>query len=87
MNILISYFLLTNLIGFVMCAMDKRYAVKKKWRIPEKKLFIIGILGGALGVYISMIIFRHKTKHWYFVLGMPLIVVVQIIVFVLINYK
>ena len=59
---------------------DKRKAIKKKYRIPEKTLFGIAIIGGSLGSYIGMRIFRHKTRHWYFAYGIPLIYAIQIIV-------
>lgn len=59
---------------------DKYKAIKDEWRIPEKTLFIIAILGGALGSWVGMYSFRHKTKHWYFVIGMPLILIIWIFV-------
>lgn len=57
---------------------DKRKAIKKVWRIPESTLFIVALIGGSIGSIIGMNFFRHKTKHWYFVLGMPLILIAQI---------
>lgn len=47
------------------------------WRIPEKVLFGVSLLGGSAGTWAGMYLFRHKTKHWYFVVGMPLILVCQ----------
>lgn len=47
------------------------------WRIPEKMLFGVSLLGGSAGTWAGMYLFRHKTKHWYFVIGMPLILVCQ----------
>jgi uncharacterized membrane protein YsdA (DUF1294 family) len=57
---------------------DKRKAIKGKWRIPEKTLFLISILGGSIGSLIGMKLFRHKTKHWYFVVFMPAILILHI---------
>ena len=59
-------------------AIDKSKAVKGKWRIPESTLFILSILGGAIGGFAAMYLFHHKTKHWYFVVGMPLILAAQL---------
>lgn len=56
---------------------DKSRAKKHKWRIPEKTLFIFVLLGGGIGGTIGMYIFRHKTKHWYFVIGFPLITIIE----------
>jgi len=60
---------------------DKQKAKKGLWRIPEKTLFLISILGGSLGGILGMYIFRHKTKHWKFVIGMPLILILQVTCF------
>lgn len=80
MNIIYVYIIIINLIGFIIMAVDKRAAIKRKWRISEKQLFFIGIIGGALGIYISMYTFRHKTKHWYFKIGMPIIIALQLLI-------
>lgn len=72
------YLLIINLAGFLFMMIDKQKAKKDKWRIPERTLFLFAILGGSIGSILGMRIFRHKTKHWYFVVGMPLILVLQI---------
>ena len=72
------YYIVINLIGLAVMGIDKRKAIKNAYRIPESTLFCIALLGGALGTTLGMRIFRHKTKHWYFVLGMPLIFFVQL---------
>lgn len=58
--------------------MDKQKAIHNEWRIPEKTLFLIALIGGSLGTTLGMNTFRHKTKHWYFKYGMPLILLVQV---------
>ena len=78
-GILAIYFIVINLTGFAMMGIDKRKAVKKLWRIPESTLFVIAIIGGSIGSIIGMRIFHHKTRHWYFVVGMPLILILQIL--------
>ena len=83
-NIVVElYLLLINLAGFAMMGIDKNRAKRGAWRIPEKTLFTCALLGGSLGTTLGMSTFRHKTRHWYFKYGMPLILVVQV---VLINY-
>ena len=78
MKYLLIYLLLINLIGFFAMFLDKQKAKKGKWRIPEKTLFLFAFLGGSLGTTLGMNTFRHKTKHWYFKFGMPLILILQI---------
>ena len=75
---LILYFVALNLLDFALMGIDKWKAKKRAWRIPEATLFIIAIIGGALGETIGMHVFHHKTRHWYFLYGMPLIFVLQI---------
>ena len=73
------YLVVVNLIAFAMMGMDKRRAKREgARRIPEKTLFLSAILGGSIGAIAGMQVFRHKTKHWYFVWGMPLILALQV---------
>jgi uncharacterized membrane protein YsdA (DUF1294 family) len=58
---------------------DKYKAKKKTWRIPEATLFLFAIFGGSLGSTLGMFIFHHKTRHWYFRYGLPLILIVQLV--------
>ena len=71
------YLLLVNLAAFLVMGADKRRAKRGSWRISEKALFLPALLGGALGGVLGMRTFRHKTKHWYFRLGFPLLLVLQ----------
>lgn len=70
---IIIYFAAVNVIAFAMMGADKHRAVKGRWRISEKALFISALIGGCAGANLGMHIFRHKTKHIKFVVGMPLI--------------
>ena len=63
---------------FVLMGLDKRKARRGTWRVAEKTLFLFALLGGALGGTAGMILFRHKTKHWYFRLGFPLLAAAQL---------
>ncbi len=62
-----------NLFGLLLCALDKWKAKHHAWRIRERTLFLVALLGGGFGVWAGMYLFRHKTKHWYFVWGIPLL--------------
>ena len=76
-----------NIAAFALFGADKKKARRGDWRISEKALFLSAVLGGSLGALIGMRLFHHKTKHWYFVIGIPAILVLQIIGCVLItNY-
>lgn len=76
-HIVLIYLLLINVAGFLLMGVDKLRAKKQVWRVPEKTLFIVAVIGGSIGTNIGMYVFRHKTKHWYFVIGMPLILIAQ----------
>ena len=85
-KILLGYFCLVNLIAFVICFCDKRLAKARKSRISEKTLFLISAIGGSIGMYLGMYVFRHKTNHLSFVLGIPFIMLLQIVIaFLIIN--
>jgi uncharacterized membrane protein YsdA (DUF1294 family) len=78
LKIAVIYLLIMNVVGVAVMGADKSKAVHHAWRIPEKVLFLVSLLGGSAGTWAGMYIFRHKTKHWYFVVGMPAILVIQI---------
>ena len=80
------YLAIINIIGFLSMAVDKVKARKGAWRVPEKTLFLFAILGGGLGSWIGMYTFRHKTKHWYFVVGIPMIFVIEMMAFLHLYY-
>ena len=82
------YALIINLIAFTVCGIDKSRSKKRgEWRIPEKTLFLLAILGGSLGMLLGMCIFRHKTKHWYFKIGIPAILLAQVAIVVFAIYQ
>ena len=86
MKYLLIYLAIMNIAAFLVMGMDKSRARNQGWRIPEKTLFLLSLLGGSLGSLAGMYLFRHKTRHWYFVLGMPLILVAHIVLAILIYY-
>ena len=77
-RILWVYLVLINIFAFILMGADKRKAKKHAWRISEKALFLAALAGGSAGAVLGMLLFRHKTKHWYFVVGLPLILVLHV---------
>ena len=84
--IVIIYLAAVNLFGFAIMGIDKVKAKRRKWRIPEATLFMVAAIGGSIGSIAGMYIFRHKTKHLYFVIGMPIILVLQLIAIAIIAF-
>ncbi len=76
------YLLLMNIVAFALMGIDKRKAKKSEFRISERTLFMSAIAGGSIGSIAGMYIFRHKTKHPEFKIGMPLIMLIQIYVLI-----
>ena len=85
MRYVLYYLILANLVGLVLMGADKSKARRHRWRIPERVLFLSALLGGSLGATVGMWLFRHKTRHWYFVVGMPAILVLQVAAFILLR--
>lgn len=79
MRLLFLYLLIMNATGFISMLADKHKAKKKLWRIPEATLLAIAALGGSIGSLAGMYAFRHKTKHLKFTLGIPAILIVQLL--------
>lgn len=77
-TVLLVWLAVINLLTFIVYGADKRRARKGKWRVPEKTLFLLPLLGGSVGALLGMRVFHHKTKHWYFVWGIPAILLAQI---------
>ena len=77
-GLLAVYLAAINLATFAVYGADKRHARRGKWRVPEKTLFLLPLLGGSVGALLGMRMFHHKTKHWYFVWGIPAILLAQL---------
>ena len=77
MKYLLIYLAAINLIAFLAMGVDKFKARNAAWRIPEKTLFLLAIIGGSVGAILGMFAFRHKTKHLSFRIGLPLILAAQ----------
>lgn len=81
------YILVMSVIAFAMYGADKAFAVKQMWRISEAMLLLIALVGGSIGALLGMIVFRHKTKHLKFQIGVPAILLLQIVVVGYLWYK
>lgn len=78
---LLFYFVAITLVTAIITAYDKVAAKKlTKHRIPEKNLFLLALLGGSVGEYLTMLLIRHKTKHKKFMIGLPLIIILQVVI-------
>lgn len=77
----IIYLIIINVIAFLAMWIDKRKAEKGKWRISETTLLLLGVLGGSIGGMIGMYTFRHKTKKKRFTIGMPAILIIEILIY------
>ncbi|MBE5828047.1 MAG: DUF1294 domain-containing protein [Butyrivibrio sp.] len=84
---LAGFLIVMNIIGFASMGIDKKRAQRSAFRIPEATLFAIALIGGSLGSILGMRVFHHKTKHWYFKFGMPLILILQILAAVLLHFS
>lgn len=82
----ICYLLIVNIVAFFLMGIDKKKAQTGAWRIPEKTLFLAAILGGGVGAIAGMQLFRHKTRHRSFVIGMPLILLAWVILLAALIY-
>lgn len=76
-----------NLLAFIVFGLDKKKAEKDKWRIPESTLIMLAVLGGSAGALAGMLVFRHKTKKAKFMIGIPVILLLQVLLvsFILMN--
>ena len=78
-NLILLWLLCANLAAFALMGWDKHRAKTGGWRVKEATLFLTALLGGSAGAILGMQLFRHKTRHWYFKYGMPIILALQLI--------
>ena len=86
---ILLYLLIINIIGFLIMYIDKRKAKKGKWRIKEWTIMLITLLGGGIGTIAGMYTFRHKTKKLKFTIGLPTILITEIVlaIYLYINFS
>ena len=76
--LILIYTAIMSLIAFAAFGLDKYKAKTNRWRISEKTLFLLALLGGGVGAYLGMKVFHHKTRHKQLAIGLPLIMIVQL---------
>ena len=83
------YLLIINIIGFLTMFVDKQKAKHGSWRIPEKTLFLITAIGGGIGTITGMYLFRHKTKKLAFTIGLPVLLILDVVlvIYLIIVFK
>ena len=84
---IIIYLLIINIIAFFAMFIDKKKAEKDRWRIKESTLLMLALVGGSIGAIIGMYAFHHKTQKPRFFLGIPIIIVLQILIVILLVVK
>ena len=77
---IVIYLIVINMLTFCVYGIDKRKAIRKQWRVPERTLLFLAVIGGSIGALAGMQVFRHKTRHLKFKLGVPGILGVQVII-------
>jgi len=77
-ELFIYYLLAINVVTFIIYGIDKLKAKKGLWRIPETTLLMLAMVGGSIGAWCGMMVWRHKTKHLKFKIGVPVILIIQI---------
>ena len=83
MKFIVIYLLTVNAVGLLFMLIDKYRAQNNQWRIRESTLIGIAVIGGSIGIFLGMRLFRHKTKHAKFYIGVPLILALQLLLTVL----
>ena len=85
--ILAAWLVIINIIAFCLYGIDKKRAKKGQWRISEKTLLLSAVFGGSIGALLGMYVFRHKTRHWYFRWGFPLLLLLQVALVIWLSWK
>ena len=86
-EIIFYYLIVINIITLFVYGIDKLKAKKNKWRIPESTLLLLAVIGGSIGAWFGMKIWHHKTMHKKFKYGVPLIIAIQIGIYLYVSQK
>lgn len=87
LRIVILYLVAINVVTFLLYGIDKFKAKRSKWRIPESVLLGFAVIGGSVGAWLGMMVWRHKTQHKKFKYGIPLILAIQIALLIMVSCK
>ena len=80
LGIIFGYYALINIVLYVTMVIDKKRAIKDGWRIPEKNMFIMAVMGGGLGGLAAMVFKRHKNRHMDFILVFTMTAILHMLV-------
>ena len=80
MKYFLLYLLIISVLSVIVTVTDKICAIYQKWRVRERTLFILSALGGCVAMYLTMLLIRHKTKHKRFMIGLPIIILLQVVI-------
>lgn len=83
-TIFLIYLLIINLSSLTLMFIDKKKAIQHKWRLRENTLLLFALVGGSIGTFFGMHLFRHKTNHFKFKVVVPIIIIIQIIIIIFI---
>lgn len=81
---LMIYYIILNIGTFIIYGIDKRRAVKRRWRISERALISAALFGGGFGALLGMVLFHHKTKHWKFRILVPCFILLHLVLYVMV---
>ena len=87
LRVVILYLVAINVVTFLLYGIDKFKAKRSRWRIPESVLLGFAVIGGSVGAWLGMMVWRHKTQHKKFKYGIPLILAIQIALLILVSCK
>ncbi|MFZ5943554.1 MAG: DUF1294 domain-containing protein [Bacillota bacterium] len=74
----VFYLILINILAFILMGADKYLAIKRRYRISENRLLFLPLVGGATGSYLALLVFKHKTKHFKFKYGLPILIIINL---------
>ena len=77
------FFIIISFISMLVTVIDKKSAKAGRWRISEARLLLLATLGGSVAMYFTMLFIKHKTKHKKFMLGLPVIIIIQLIILII----
>jgi len=86
-NIILGFLIILNFFSFIVVGYDKYQAKNRGWRVSERSLFLVALVGGAIGVYLGMRSFRHKTRHRKFSYGIPVLVIFNLLIYIFLLNK
>lgn len=82
-----TYLIIINFIAVIVTIVDKHNAKKQRWRVPEDTLLFLAVIGGSVGMLLTMYAIHHKTRHKKFMYGIPVIITLQMVVAIYLFFR